>query len=313
MFGGTPLNHRFAPDRKRSAALGLESGTKSTVAFVVACILGPALVLALALTLRARYGFAGPVWSAPLVVIHARDFAFELPDTVPAGIVRIRLVNDGTKPHHAVLTRLADGQTGASYLSAITAWMGGGPFPGPGDDPGGPGLVMPGDSADVVLTLAPGRYLVACYMTSPEGVPHFAKGMSREFEAVTMPGSQPIAPPAADLTVELMDYTFRLSGPLTPGKRWIHVVNRGPQEHELQLARLLPGHTREEALAWLKDRQGPPPLRFEGGLVGISAGRDGYLRRTVVPGDYLLLCFVPDRVDRKPHLAHGMVYAVHVS
>lgn len=35
--------------------------------------------------------------------------------------------------------------------------------------------------------------------------------------------------------------------------------------------------------------------------------------KLVTPGDYGLICFVPDAKDGKPHLVHGMVKTIKVS
>ncbi|HKK08149.1 MAG TPA: hypothetical protein VKA44_04630 [Gemmatimonadota bacterium] len=288
---------------------------RSALRFALALLLVPGVVLAGALTVRARSGLADPSPAAPpLVTIQAHDFGFAVPATVPAGLARVRLVNRGALPHHAVLTRLAPGMTGDAFLEAIEGWFQGGPEPEGFDDPGSPGVVMPGDSTDVLVRLAPGHYLVTCFMDGPDGVMHFLKGMRTEFDVVAPVVPRATQTPAPDTTIELMDYTFRLSAPLTAAAQVIRVVSRGPQEHEVQLARVLPGHSAEEARAWLTGgMQGPPPLVFAGGLVDLSAGDEGWLPITLTPGAYVLLCLVPDAVDRKPHMAHGMVYAVRVS
>ena len=45
------------------------------------------------------------------------------------------------------------------------------------------------------------------------------------------------------------------------------------------------------------------------GANGAEAKRAHYIDLTAsfTPGDYTLLCFVPDAKDGKPHIAHGMV------
>ncbi len=306
------MSNSFAPDRGRSAVLGLRPGRASNLGFAIACVLVPTLILLAALALRERYAVDLPVSSTPLVVIHAGDFSYRMPDTVPAGLVRLRLIDEGQTPHHAVLTRLEPGQSAAGYLRGVTSWMKGGAFPGWGDDPGGPGLVMPGDTAEVAVRLVPGHYLIACFMASPEGVPHFAMGMTRQFDVVATSGATPDTPPAAAVTVDLSDFAFDVSAPLAAGRHWIHIVNGGVQEHEVQLIRILPGHTADEAMTWLRERQGPPPFRFEGGVSGLARGRDAYLFRDLSAGDYLLLSLIPDRVDRAPQVTHGMQYLVHV-
>lgn len=250
----------------------------------------------------------------PLVRIEARDFAFSLPDTVPAGLVRLRLVDLGTQPHQAILTRLDPGESAQAHVASVEQFQRGGAFPGWSDDPGGPGVVSAGDSSEVIVELAPGHYMVACYVGHRRpGPDHAQRGMVREFEVVAAPGEQPAAP-AADLTIELMDYTFRLSAPITAGPHIIHVINRGPQEHELQIARVLPGHTGKEAVAWLESPAPglPAPIRAVGGLNGLAPKKEAYVVTTLTPGDYLIGCGVPDSADARPHFAHGMVYAVHV-
>jgi len=53
--------------------------------------------------------------------------------------------------------------------------------------------------------------------------------------------------------------------------------------------------------------QGPPPGALVGGITGISKGRTADIPTTFTPGEYALICFVPDAKDGKAHLAHGMV------
>jgi hypothetical protein len=57
---------------------------------------------------------------------------------------------------------------------------------------------------------------------------------------------------------------------------------------------------------------GPPPAHFLGGVSPIAVRQENELALTLTPGHYVLLCFVPDAVDGKPHLAHGMVHDVVV-
>jgi hypothetical protein len=53
--------------------------------------------------------------------------------------------------------------------------------------------------------------------------------------------------------------------------------------------------------------QGPPPGALIGGITGIAKGRTIEVPTTFTPGEYALICFVPDAKDGKAHLAHGMV------
>ena len=72
--------------------------------------------------------------------------------------------------------------------------------------------------------------------------------------------------------------------------------------------KLDPGTTaRAVPQAQWRSRRARPPERSLGGITGIAKGRTVDIPTSFTPGDYALLCFVPDAKDGKPHLAHGMV------
>jgi hypothetical protein len=50
-----------------------------------------------------------------------------------------------------------------------------------------------------------------------------------------------------------------------------------------------------------------------GGPGAYSRGLEGYWTVTLTPGNYVLLCFVPDPADGKPHLMKGMVREFTIS
>jgi hypothetical protein len=106
--------------------------------------------------------------------------------------------------------------------------------------------------------------------------------------------------------VTLSDYAFTVSGKLTPGKHTIKIVNSGPQEHEIEVARLNPGKTSKDLLAWIGKPEGPPPGSALGGIAGAVPGTTAYITIDLTPGDYGFLCFIPDAKDGKPHFLHGM-------
>jgi hypothetical protein len=117
---------------------------------------------------------------------------------------------------------------------------------------------------------------------------------------------------APDVTMTLDDYGFRLSRPLTRGRHVVRVRNRAAQPHEVFVARLAPGKSAADALAWLEKMQGPPPLEPMGGTVGLETGAANDIALDLAPGEYALYCFIPDAKDGKPHVAHGMVRQISV-
>jgi hypothetical protein len=125
------------------------------------------------------------------------------------------------------------------------------------------------------------------------------------------PESQP--EPRADARMVLDDYGFAVAPSLTAGRRTIRVENTGPQPHEVEFVRLQPGKTAADVLALLKTEQGPPPGEPYGGTVALQAGQVNYVTADFTPGDYALICFVPDASDGRPHVAHGMVRQIRVN
>src|SRR5262245_45111517 len=105
---------------------------------------------------------AQPTPTAPqprVVDIDATDFAYALPDTLPSGLVTLRLANHGQEPHHGQLLRLNDGVSLEGFMDALSS----------GDQEaaallvsaeGGPGALDPGRTTEVTLQLRPGTYLL---------------------------------------------------------------------------------------------------------------------------------------------------------
>jgi hypothetical protein len=160
------------------------------------------------------------------------------------------------------------------------------------------------------VSLEPGRYVMVCHIPSPDGVPHLAKGMFKQFTVVAAP--KPAAEPKADVTMTLSDYAFTLSAPIAAGRRTIRMVNAAAQPHEAFIAKLAPGKTAQDALAFLQKMQGEPPIMPVGGATGLSTGRAMTFAADFTPGQYVLLCFVPDAKDGRAHIAHGMVKTIEV-
>jgi hypothetical protein len=247
--------------------------------------------------------------SPPLLTFTAHEFSFEGPDTVAAGVTEIRLVSAGAQLHHAALVRFTeDGKGLAEFLATLQA---GGPPPTWAVFVGGPNPPSPGGEASVVQDLDPGRYAVICLVDVPDKVPHIMKGMSKEFVVVGPKGNA--AEPTASVTMHLVDYAFQLSAPLAAGTNVIRVENAASQPHEVFLAKLLPGKTVADFMKWGADFQGPPPVEPMGGVAPIATGEHAYFTAKLEPGEYLLVCFLPDAKDGKLHLEHGMIQAFRVS
>ena len=240
-----------------------------------------------------------------VAVVHAKEFAFDAPDSVTAGWTTFHFVNDGTMLHHAALARLDSGKT-LTDLETVMKAAPNGPPPAWMVEVGGANAPDPGSSSDATFNLPAGNYVVLCFVDLPDHVPHFAKGMIRPLKVVA--SNAPAAPePTGDATVTLSDYTFTVAGKLTPGKHTIKIVNAGSQHHEVEVARLAPGKTSKDLLAWIGKPEGPPPGNAIGGIAGAVPGTTSYVTVDLAAADYAFICFLPDAKDGKPHFEHGMV------
>lgn len=237
------------------------------------------------------------------LTITGADFAFTAPDTVPAGVTNVTFRNNGPNLHHVQFVRLDSGKTMADLEAAMKM---------PGQMPvwailtPGPNAPDPGSSSNETIDLTSGNYVLLCLVDVPGGVPHFTKGMMRAMVVKTM-GPTSILQDPADVRVTLADYSFTLSSPLTAGKHVIEVSSTATQPHELELVRFAPGKTIDDLAKWMAKAEGPPPASALGGTSAMMPGITPRFTVDLTPGNYAMLCFVPDAKDGKPHLMHGMV------
>jgi uncharacterized cupredoxin-like copper-binding protein len=241
-----------------------------------------------------------------VVEVTATDYAFAMPDTLASGVTTFRLVNQGAELHHMVLMKLPDGMTVADL-----AKMPEGAPPAGAVMVGGPNAAMPGANIEGTLDLAPGTYAVFCVIPASDGKPHMMKGMVRGL--VVTPGTSSAALPAPDVTVTLSDYDFQLSAPLTAGRRVIRIENTAEQPHEFIFVKLEAGKTVQDFLRWAMKMEGPPPAMPMPGSSPKSKGVSNTVVVEVTPGDYALVCYVPDAKDGKSHVEHGMAKQITVN
>ena len=119
--------------------------------------------------------------------------------------------------------------------------------------------------------------------------------------------------PAADLTMKLLDFGFELDRPLTAGRHTIRIENAGGQPHEVAIVRLQPGKEPLEFAAWGEKQVGPAPGTLQGGVSAIMPSSRAFVEVDLQPGEYGLICFIPEMKDGKPQFMHGMVKRVTVS
>lgn len=250
----------------------------------------------------------GPAVAAPAdttsVVFTARDYGFDGPDRIPAGVSTIRIVNQGQDLHHIQVLKLLQGKTAADFRSAVAkdsvhlpTWV---------KFVGGPNAIVPGGDTAATMTLTSGEYLLVCLIPDKTGVPHFVKGMQK---AISVTGGKPsvVSEPKASVTITQADFRFGLSRPIQAGSHTIEVMNHGTQPHEVVLVKLAPGATAKEFIAAFEPgASGPPPGMPLGGIVGLESGEHGFFTATFEPGQYAMICFMPETTTGAPHFTRGM-------
>ena len=125
-----------------------------------------------------------PVWAVTQdeVTYVARDFTFTGPDAIAAGMVPVRLRNEGRDLHQIQFIRLPTGKTAADFTAQINAdpsrmpsWV---------ERRGGPNSVAPGEQALALIGLESGDYVLICGIPDSHGVPHVARGMLKSVKVL---------------------------------------------------------------------------------------------------------------------------------
>lgn len=220
-----------------------------------------------------------------LLRLEARELRFKLPAEVPAGPVRVRLVNRDPVWHEASLLRFTDTtRTLDDYIAATRA---GNEYPAFAEDLGGVSFLAPGDSAEVLVELQAGRYAVICWHRD-----HVMQGMGASF---TVTGEvPPDAFHAGGAEVRLADGTIPALAPVR-GRQVLRVTNAGLAEHELAILRLEPGRTLAGFMAWrAAGEAGTPPALTVAGTAALAPGREIWVIVPWVPGRYVMVCLLED-------------------
>lgn len=284
------------------------------------------LVISLAIAAVAMLGACGQS-AAPVVSVDAADYSFAMPSSLPGGLTRIELSNVGQEPHHMQVLKLNDGMSQEQFQTVVDGVLEALPTEGEAalfrlfqvsTVAGGPSVVNPGLKTSVILDLDEGQYAFACFLPSPDGHPHIAKGMLSTAEVTAAPDSNPAAP-KEDVTVTLNDYAFTgVPATMSAGESTIKVTNAGQEPHEMVLAKLS-GVTIEQVGEMLSGPPpagapaGPPPFEFVGGYQGTMPGDSGWVVIDLEPGEYGLICLIPSPPnDFAPHFALGMVNTITV-
>jgi len=273
----------------------------------------------------------------PTVAFTAKDYEFiDLPTSVPGGLTRLSMTQEGPSDHHAMFMRLNEGVTADDFMTALQAGDFGAIL-GAATSLGGPNVGAVGTTTNVIVDLTPGQYMVVCLIPDEEtGMPHAAMGMLTQME-VTEAGAA-LEPPESDVTIDLVDFAFEgLSPEIAAGKHTWAITDTGEQLHELVVFKMAEGvpysvaesiflappeaspEASPEGMEEMPTEiaspvaesspaaSGPPPFMGIGGIAPMNPGITNYLEVDLTVGDYFAICFIPDFATGTPHFALGMM------
>jgi len=175
----------------------------------------------------------------PTVTVHAKEFSYAGPKSIKSGATIFRLVNEGKEIHHLIIVKLDKGKTMADFAASMKNR---GPPPAWVTFEGGPNPALPGASAEAILSLDAGNYVMMCVVPSPgENAPHAAKGMVGPL--TVLPARTGASEHAPTETITPHDFAFVAPATLSAGHHTLNVVNDGPQPPALTVLPLGPGKT----------------------------------------------------------------------
>lgn len=252
----------------------------------------------------------GAIVEATLAV-KTSDYSFDVPASVEAGPTLATIENAaGGEAHQAQFFKLNPGKT----LEELMAPLGKEDIPGAlavGAFAGGVGITDPGTTseANAIVPLTEGTWVLLCFVPSPDGTPHIAKGMVRE---LTVTAGEEASLPESDGEIGLEEFGFEVPEGFT-GHGTFTVTNNGQQPHELAVVRLGAGKTAADVSAFLQKPGGPPPYASIGGVQALLPTSSQQVTLDLAAGEYAFLCYIPDVADGTPHVAKGMITGVTIS
>jgi hypothetical protein len=290
---------------RRTAVTGMFAGA------AVLCLRKPG-AFAQEATPAASPGSAAPeIPGYPVLNVSVTDTAIEVSvNPIPAGYVLLNVTNNSKDETGAGILGPGKGQTMDELMSAAAT---------PPADPegfptflytatilGGPGSLQPGQSAQALLHVPAGDWVVF-----PEGSQPPAP-----ITAVESPDSNATAPDAG-LTLTLGDFYFRGLDSVATGSQIWEVMNEGAQPHMVDIAKVPDGTTVDQIMATIMAIDLGTPTAgaltmdqiqdLSYGVLLLSKGQTMYLPLTLEEGTYAVLCFVTDQDTGQPHAMEGMI------
>lgn len=220
-------------------------------------------------------------------VVMAVEYGFQTSGgVIPAGLTTIQLKNLGKEVHEVGFVRLSEGATADQFREAVkkdeeTAYA-------LGTLEGGPNRIGPQGTSEVILDLAQGQYVLACFVNTADGITHAVKGMVLPLQVTA--ATTPAAPlPTGSGTFTLGNNGSDWPTTLAAGKSMYRVTNKADAAREFFIGRLATGKTVDDLKQALADpAANNPPDWFEplGGMEGLKLNGVGVVSLDLKSGSY---------------------------
>lgn len=245
----------------------------------------------------------------PVVAIEAGDAGLQVAEVVPGGIVQVDITNTGSNPAAVSLFRMKEGKT-RQELNEFKAVADANPeaFFGLFELAGFIHVaegIAPGTTSTFYADLGTGEFILSDDAHPERDLTFF---VADEVVGTTAPETA--------VTVDMVDFAYTMPDSVPGGQGLWEFTNSGDQWHLAALTTYNPDVTPEQLLALFGEEGGPPPadapVQVMGGLPPMSPGERVWIEMDLPPGEYLMLCPLPDVVamaeggEPLPHLLHGM-------
>ena len=267
-----------------------------------------AALLCLTLLCTLEIGFAHGL------TVTVQDARISVPATVESGYTEFALENRTNDVYAHEIVKVKAGADPVAFRDGIIAF-----FSGKADEKmmgdlmgmlevfaGGAVGTAPGRNRSVGIVLTPGTYVVYADKITDTGL--VIDAAHTAIVTVTKAAAPP-APPQADYTVKLGEYSFILPETFRAGSHLVKFENSGKEDHLAFVFKLPDGMTPEEAM-----QSEDPSVDWAQaqGIHALGGGASAYVEMTFEPGaTYLFDCPIPNDAG-KAHDEMGMMRFVTI-
>ena len=263
------------------------------------------------------------------VITNGMDF--ETVDEIKSGWTTFKYINKSVEPHFFILEKMPDTlgldtykkELFPPFISAFEHFEKGEMEAGMkefGNIPqwfyrvelaGGVGLTSKKTTSTSTIFLAPGTYIMECYVRMPNGLGHVFMGMIKELKVSNE--SNDNKPPKADFNINISSEkgitfndsikagNYTLAAKFEDQKQYEHLMG-----HDVNLVKVENDSLVTDLNNWLNivdfnafRSPAPQGLLFLGGVEDLPAEKTGYFEVTLEKGNYVLISEIPNSVERK--------------